>query len=206
MNELTCTQVRDAAAEYALGILPPAEQAEVARHLLTCDECRAEVQDLAEVGTDLLGLVPDAEPPLGFDRRVLAHVQRPRRRRSVMTWATSGVVAAAAAAAVLVAVFHGSSPHHHEVVATLVSDGRSVGSVYTAGHPLWLEMDVKDPGVSGPVRCYVVKPGGQLVWLGSFDLVDGGGDWGAPLGQIGTVRGVQLEAGGRVIATATFNS
>lgn len=203
MSELNCTQVRDSAAEYALGILPASERADVARHLVDCQACRGEVLDLTEVGTDLLGLVPDAEPPLGFDRRVLARVQRPRRR-AVKTWIASGVAAAAAAAAVLLSVFHGSSAHPHEVLATLVSDGHPVGRVYTEGRPPWLEMTVNDPGMSGPVTCYVVKHGGQLARLGSFDLVDGKGYWAAPLDQVGTFTGVELQAAGHVIATATL--
>ena len=205
MTEVTCTQVHDAAAEYALGILPVSERAGVARHLLTCEECRNEVHELTEVGTDLLGLVPDAGPPLGFDRRVLAQVQR-APRRAVKTWVASGVAAAAAAAAVLLAAFHGSSPHPQEVSATLVSDGRPIGNVHTEGHPQWLDMTVNDPGMSGPVTCFVVRPGGHLVRLGAFDLVNGHGYWGAPLGQIGTVSGVQLEADGHVIGGATFRS
>ena len=205
MSELTCTQVCDDAAEYALGILPSDERGAVARHLLGCEACRSEVHGLTEVGMDLLGLVPDAEPPLGFDRRVLAHAVPPRRR-SVKTWVASSVAAAAAAAAVLVSVLHGSSAHPRQVLATLTSDGRSVGSVYTEGHPQWLEMTVNDPGTSGPVTCYVVTPGGQLVRLGTFDLVNGKGYWGAPLDQAGsgTVKGVELVAAGHVIATATF--
>lgn len=205
MTELTCTQVHDAAAEYALGILPVSERADVARHLFTCEECRTEVDELTEVGTDLLGLVPDAGPPLGFDRRVLAQIQRPPRR-AARIWVGSGAAAAAAAAAVLLTVFHGSSPHPQQVTATLVSDGRPIGTVHTESHPQWLEMTVDDPGMSGPVACYVIDRGGHLVWLGAFDLVNGRGSWGAPLGQIGTVSGVQLEADGHVIGGATFRS
>lgn len=207
MTELDCTQVHDAAAEYALGILPAHERSGVARHLLGCEACRTEVQELTEVGLDLLGLVPDAEPPLGFERRVLARVQRPRRR-AVKTWVASGVAAAAAAAAVLVSVLHGSSPHADHLLAKLVSDGRPIGSVYSEGHPVWLEMKVNDPGMSGPVTCYVIKSGGTLVRFGAFDLVNGKGYWGAPLEHAGsgTLKGVQLMAAGRVFATATFTS
>ena len=94
------------------------------------------------------------------------------------------------------------------MLAAITSDGRPIGSVYTDGHPQWLEMTVNDPGMSGPVTCYVIAPGGQLVRLGTFDLVNGKGYWGAPLGQAGsgTLKGVELVAAGHVIGTATFAS
>ena len=207
MSELTCTQVRDASAEYALGILPAVDRADMARHLLGCDACRREVNELTQVGLDLLGLVPDAEPPLGFDRRVLAHVQRPRRP-GVKTWVASSVAAAAAAAAVLVSVLSGSNPHPQHVLGTLTAAGRPVGTVYTEGHPLWLEMNVNDPEISGPVTCYVIKSGGQRVMFGRFDMVDGNGYWGAPLDHAGSgnLTGVQLVAAGQVVATASFKT
>jgi hypothetical protein len=207
VTELTCTEVRDAAAEYALGILEVGERAGVARHLLICDECRSEVEDLTSVGMDLLGLVPDAEPPLGFDRRVLAHVQRPARR-PIRVWAASGVAAAVAAAIALVALVPGSSAHHQVVLAALTSHGRAIGSVYTEGRPPWLEMTVHDSGVSGPVTCELIGAGGRLVRLGSFDLVNGSGYWAAPLGQSGMrgYLGLELVSSSTVIATATFTS
>ena len=75
MTELTCAQVRDAAAEYALDILEPGERSAVAAHLLRCPACRAQVEGMSGVATRLIELVPGTEPPLGFDRRVMARVR-----------------------------------------------------------------------------------------------------------------------------------
>jgi hypothetical protein len=75
---LTCVETREAAAEFALGILDPAHRDEVARHLCRCHDCRVEVAGLTEVALRLLDVLPGTEPPLGFDRAVLFRV-RPGR-------------------------------------------------------------------------------------------------------------------------------
>ncbi len=75
MIDLTCAEARDLAAEFALDILEPEERSAVAAHLLRCPTCRAEVSGMEVVSERLLDLVPGTEPPLGFDRRVLARVQ-----------------------------------------------------------------------------------------------------------------------------------
>jgi len=75
MTNLTCAMARDAAAEYALDILEPEERSALAAHLVRCPACRAEVDAMSDVATRLIELVPGTEPPLGFDRRVLARVR-----------------------------------------------------------------------------------------------------------------------------------
>ena len=206
MARVTCAAVRDSAAEFALGILPSEERAALARHLVECPECRREVDGLTTVGDDLLALVPDAEPPLGFERRVLAAVRRPRRR-ATRTWVTAGAGVAAAAAAISLAVVHTGSGSHY-VTAALRSDGRVIGSVRTEGHPSWIWMNVDHSSLSGRVTCDLVESNGTVLEIGSFDVVDGSGSWGAPEpAATGRVVGAQLVASdGQVIATATFTA
>ncbi len=79
MTELTCEQARDLAPEYGLGILEPDERAAMAAHVLRCPECRRETEEFARLGDDLMEVIPAAEPPPGFDGRVLASLQAPRR-------------------------------------------------------------------------------------------------------------------------------
>jgi len=202
---LACSDVCDAAPEFALGILPPEERAAIARHLLTCRECRREVEELSAVGDDLLGLIPDAEPPVGFERKVLA-TMGPRRRRPGPIWAAAGVAAAAAVAAILATTLPGSTSHPHELTARLLSDGRVIGSVYTEGHPPWLWMTVHDSGTSGSVTCELLSPGGTSLRLGTFDLVDGSGSWAAPEPAGRFAEAQLVAADGTVIGTATFPS
>jgi hypothetical protein len=189
---MTCAQVGEASTEYALGILPGPEAAAVAAHLLTCPACRREVEEIRGVGDRLLDLVPDAEPPLGFDLRTLSAVEGPpvteqtRRRPSRTRRIVFAVAAVAAAAAVVtggvVAADH--AVHHAPDAARLdgvLWQGKSkVGTVYVTGHPSWVSMSVSHLSFSGTVSCELVGKNGQVFVVGAFDLVDGSGTWSAP--------------------------
>ena len=99
MSVLTCTQVREFAPELALGILGGAERAEVVLHVNGCARCQAYVAELTEAADVIPQLVPEAEPPPGFEARVLNRLGADRRR-SRRRWAAS-VAAVAAAVAIL---------------------------------------------------------------------------------------------------------
>ncbi|WP_256341631.1 anti-sigma factor [Streptomyces sp. TLI_105] len=68
---MDCERLREEGAELALGILPARERAEAVAHLDRCPGCRAYVERLTAVGDGLLGLLPGAEPPVGFESRVV---------------------------------------------------------------------------------------------------------------------------------------
>ena len=96
----TCEIARERIPELALGLLDGAERAEVLLHVHGCARCQTVLDDFNGVA-DLLALsAPEAEPPPGFDRRVLAamrsarRVDRQRFRRRALA---IGAVAAAAA-------------------------------------------------------------------------------------------------------------
>jgi hypothetical protein len=226
MNEPTCAEIRDAAAEFALDILEPAERGIVAAHLLRCPACRAEVDSMAGIGARLIELVPGTEPPLGFDRRVLARVQQTRphrgRARTVVgrrPCFSATLAAAAAAVALLFGTLGwmaGRNTHHstNKVILTAAfnQDGRHVGNVevYTSpGGSPWLTMTVQGAAGSAKVSCELIGTNGKLTTIGAFGLVDGSGSWGAPdpAGLAG-VAGVQLVGTDNhlVVATATFHT
>jgi anti-sigma factor RsiW len=224
MSEPTCDEIRDAAAEFALDILEPAERGAVAAHLLRCPACRQEVDAMVGVGARLIELVPGTEPPLGFDRRVLARVGQTRTHRGparAMVRRPPRFFAAVAAAAAAVALvfgslgwFAGRNTHHSTdkviAAAAFSQGGRHVGDVevYMArdGSP-WLSMTVQGAAGSPKVSCELIGTNGKHTTLGSFDLIDGSGSWGAPdpAGATG-VAGVQLVGtdNHQVVATATF--
>jgi hypothetical protein len=70
-DDMTCAELRDVAAELALGVLTGRERAAATAHLEQCQACREEVRQLTATGEQLLGLLPSAEPPAGFETRVL---------------------------------------------------------------------------------------------------------------------------------------
>ncbi|MFF7973161.1 hypothetical protein [Streptomyces sp. NPDC007905] len=75
-SDETCENLREIGAELALGVLPGRERAAAIAHLDRCADCREYVGHLCLVGDKLVGLLPDREPPLGFETRVsrrLAH-------------------------------------------------------------------------------------------------------------------------------------
>jgi anti-sigma factor RsiW len=104
----TCSTVEALAPELALGLVDGPERAEVIAHLEHCSRCRELVEDLARTGDRVVLLAPGAEPPVGFETRVVDRIRasrdvaatpEPQRR-----WLRREVVAWAAAAACLVAL------------------------------------------------------------------------------------------------------
>jgi anti-sigma-K factor RskA len=74
LNGMSCHEFSDVAAELALGVLTGRERAAAIAHLDQCDACRENVRQLTMTGEGLLGLLPTAEPPAGFETRVLERI------------------------------------------------------------------------------------------------------------------------------------
>jgi hypothetical protein len=70
-NEMGCEEFAGVAAELALGVLTGRERADALAHLERCVTCRETVRQLTMTGEELVGLLPAAEPPAGFETRVL---------------------------------------------------------------------------------------------------------------------------------------
>lgn len=216
---MECERLRELDAELALGVLPARERAEAIAHLDCCPNCREHVERLTVVGDGLLALLPGAEPPVGFEsrvvRRALGAAPAPKRHRLRL-----GVAAAAAALAcgfggwMIGTVVEAAPPAVSQRTdgglraAALVSDGHEVGRIYAhAGEEGWVYMSVElDGGGRGPVRCLLVHADGSTVAVGSFPLQDGYGYWGAPAAtDPTTLVGARLMApDGSVLATASL--
>jgi anti-sigma factor RsiW len=67
-----------------LGPVDAQRRAQLADHLLACRDCRTEYDDMIATVSELLPAVPEIQPPLGFDQRVLARlrIQPPVARSS----------------------------------------------------------------------------------------------------------------------------
>jgi hypothetical protein len=74
MSEYDCARLRELAPELALGVLTGEDRAEARNHLANCPDCREFVLELTSVGDSLLALVPGAEPPVGFEDRLLSRL------------------------------------------------------------------------------------------------------------------------------------
>jgi hypothetical protein len=69
---MTCAQLADVAPQLALGILPGDERGRAVHHLESCAGCRELVAALTAVNDALVAVAPTAEPPAGFEERVLS--------------------------------------------------------------------------------------------------------------------------------------
>jgi hypothetical protein len=107
MRRIDCAELVDLAPELAIGNLCGDERAAAIAHLAECPSCQQVVNSYTTVTDRLLLVAPHAEPPAGFEQRVLAALPSeiaPQRlaRRPHRTWAVL-----AAAAAVALAFFTG---------------------------------------------------------------------------------------------------
>ena len=131
MSSMSCTDFDDVAAELALGILYGEERAAALAHLETCHACRREVTLLTDAADEIRLLVPEVEPPPGFEQRVVARIAaaqgevippvplRPRRPRPYLR----PLAAVAAVAAAMLAIVAAS---------TLLLGGHGTGTVADA--------------------------------------------------------------------------
>ena len=71
MDDMSCDEFAEVAAELALGVLTGRERAAALAHLDGCESCREQVRELTLVQDELLALLPPQEPPAGFESRVL---------------------------------------------------------------------------------------------------------------------------------------
>jgi anti-sigma-K factor RskA len=204
--EMGCEQVRDLAAELALGIAEGEERDAALRHLSGCAGCRRLVSELSSVGDELLQLAPAQEPPAGFESRVLAAFAEPPRRRRRQPLAHRWRWIATAAAAVVLAATLGAGS---VLLATagdrrlaagyqaVLSQGRGayflaaplqgtrgrVGTVFGyQGQPSWvmvtLQASVQE---EGRFRVQVVTRDGRYLPLGDAVLGGAKGTWGGQL-------------------------
>jgi len=141
---MTCADVDLLVGEAAFGLVSGTERAELLDHLDSCDRCRTLVLELAEVADALVVAGPDAEPPPGFEQRVLAQLGAPRGSRR---WPV--LVGSVAAALLLVVAFSlgrtGTGSSEFREVSMQTPSGRTVGEAYLhSGSPSWVFADVPD--------------------------------------------------------------
>jgi hypothetical protein len=206
-----CAEIRTLLPELSLGIADGKDRAVALEHLSTCAECRKELAELSMVADDLLALAPAADPPAGFDQRVLKRLgvrerrAKTRTRRRRLTYLSSAVAAAAATAAGLAIAYSGDlrlasqyraalNDAHGQYFASAplrTSDGREAGVAFGyQGSPSWMFYVLNGPYRHGGYSERLVTRSGKSVPLPPFKLVSG--SWGIatpiPVRDIAAVR------------------
>jgi hypothetical protein len=230
LNEMSCEEFAEVAAELALGVLMGRERAAALEHLDRCDTCRKSVRQLTMTGEELLGLLPAIEPPPGFETRVLDRlgIPAPIPAPAPRGWARVGrrgktgptrrmLAAAAVVLAVLASALGGwgmhtamSSPSQIPLSsgALLSASHQAVGEIFLYnGSPRWVYMSVYLESAKGTVTCQLVGRDGRVTSVGTFRLTGDYGAWGIPDPvDNGPLTGARLvSANGTVLATASFS-
>lgn len=182
MTTLECAETQERAAEFALGVLHGPDRAEVISHLERCQVCAAQVTDFARVVDGLTLIVPEAEPPVGFEEHVLRAIRSNRRpvanrRRTLLAVIALVAVIAAASVGVVRLVDGLRAPLEPPRAANVLANGAVVGkAVVVNGADPWVMVAVSglDDGI---YRANVVDLAGDNVLVGEFSVVNGRGSW-----------------------------
>jgi hypothetical protein len=197
---LECAEARELFPELAAGVAAGDERARALGHLSGCPACRRELAATAEVVDELLLLVPEHEPPAGFESSVLARLTpaaSPRRRlRSRLLWAASIVgVAILAAGAVwwqtaddrelasnyrhTLTVAHG---HGLSAAPLLLAGGAETGTVFAYdGSPSWIYVTFRSAPPRGRYDVRLQTKDGRRLALRPFTAKPGGTAWGSTI-------------------------
>lgn len=209
--EWSCSEVKELIPELAVGVASGDERARALQHLAHCQDCRRELEEMAEVADELLLLAPDREPPIGFETRVLDQLAGTKRRR----W--RAVALSAAAALVLAALSAGLvyrsmsderllAAEYREVLtkfdgryfqtATLHgSPGDADGQVFGyQGTPSWVFVLIPPQDETRSYDITLETRGGGHVELGKVEVSSEGGSWGKAIPvDLGEAAGLWLE-------------
>ena len=211
---LTCAQLEELAAELALGTVSGSERAAALDHLARCAACRDLVDQLARAADSLLLLAPDAEPPPGFESRVLARIApaaRPRagRRRRVMTGVAAAALVAALSGAGAAMLDDDRRPA--DIRTALASDDQGrwrCRAVVYGENPTWLVVSLdRTDDLSAAFSVEAVRAGSATpVPVGTLTIDKGHGSFAraieVPADDLQTVR--VLDAGGRLRYEMSF--
>jgi hypothetical protein len=225
VQDLTCDEVNDSAAGFALDILDPAARASVAAHLIRCPDCRDTVSGLQDSAAQLLdmGAAPAPEHTWSAGERpesdwaddpwdesdwTVRRVVRPARRRLRL------VVTVAAAALFLVGTTFGPEIEQSSntvgpaiASAPLVSAGSTVGSVrFYAGRAPAVEIEIDGLAVSGRLACELLAPDGTIFPIGDLLVIAGRAGWSAPdrVSPAAASEVLLVDGAGHVVAAASL--
>jgi hypothetical protein len=221
---LECAEARELFPELAAGVAAGDERARALGHLSGCPACRGEFAGTAEVIDELLWLVPEHDPPAGFESSVLARLTPaapPRHRRRPWLWAASVVAAAALAVGAVwwqtaddrelasdyrhtLTVAHG---HGLSAAPLLLAGGAETGTVFAYdGSPSWVYVTFRSAPPGGRYDVRLLTTDGRRLALRPFTARPGGTAWGStievPIRQIQQLEFIRSSV---PIMTASFD-
>lgn len=219
-----CADIRLLLPELALGTLTGQDRGRALEHIGGCLDCRGELQSLSEVADDMLMLAPSAEPPVGFESRVIERVgvtQRTRlhgsRRVTVAAVALVAALSGGAAVFVVGAADRELAGSYRRTLG--VADGKYFaarplenGEGSAAGHvfgyqgsPSWVLCVVSDGMDEGTYDIEITAIGGGTWSAGEMHVEEGKGTWAQPLGvdlhDVLRLRLVDRSTGETLVAT-----
>jgi len=200
VRALDCPEVRAQLPEFVLGVLDGDARADVVAHIDHCAACRGQVTELSETADAVLLLAPEAEPPPGFERRVVTHLFDGRR---VSRWRTAKIVALVAAAAVILSVVtvrvvdsarSGGTAAAIETVPMVGNDGATVGQVdvVDTDRSLGLALNVNYALADGAYRVVLAPESTPREVLGTITVADGRGAWAGIAQAVGGPADLEL--------------
>jgi hypothetical protein len=204
---------RDLLVGQALGILDGRDRSAIIAHLDGCDQCSAELIELSSAADALTLVTPDAEPPVGFETRVMSRIDdvtapttTRARHRVPLAIAAAAVALALGVGSVIGALAHGTSTATTSALsARLVSGQKVVGAVYAySGSPGWMVVAVQPTRSATRLECVVMTSHGDRS-VGDFVVSGTLSSWSVALPvPLREVRGVRLTtASGSTIATTS---
>jgi hypothetical protein len=216
---VTCADFDLDVDELALGLIAEPRRSALLDHSGSCAVCQANLDAATALGDRLMLLTPDAEPPAGFESRVLARLgtESPSQRRPArLRWlVAAAVVALALLAGTLVGwVSRGTTVHEagvvkHGVIAS--STGAEVGTIQLISAPQpHVLVSIGTPRAGPGVRhCELVLRDGRRIDVGSWSYDEiRTGVWAAGIDKA-LLDAVSMrivdEATGAVVATANLH-
>jgi anti-sigma-K factor RskA len=193
VKDQTHEDLKSNIAPYVLGALPSEEIPSFRAHLTSCDECRAEVDELSKTARSLALSVEPVDPPSGFTRSILDRVAEERAeaatpsralrsRRPLLAFLAAGMAVLAVVLGAIALDARGDAEANRRVAAALLQNSDGMEMRGEAG----VEAKVV-PGENGAVfvatglddlpddRSYQLwfLKDGSMVSAGVFDVSEG---------------------------------
>lgn len=209
MSATACDRFDEHVEDLALGHLDEPLRSQLLAHASACPTCRGMLDGLGAVTDRLLELAPEAEPPAGFESRVLARIGTPSQPRRRHRWpaVAAAVALVTAGAAGMLALRAGTDDA--PVAAIVTANDTRIGEVRLVADPephVLVTIDRPRPG-PGVRYCELQLADGTWVEVGSWEVADiAAGVWAVGIdGALLDAAAMRITtADGDVLAVATF--